>query len=196
MSKQTDNFYNKFSVFYPLVDIFLRPQKRKLFQEINNLPFGQLLEIGVGNGTHLKFYQSHQITGIDTSYKMLEMAGKQKTEHIELIQMNAEALLLQDQIFDYVIISHVIAVVDNTEKLLQETYRVLKPKGKIFILNHFTPKNWLKHLDYSFQTLSKIFHFKSVFDINSLNSIKQFTLLKEIGIGRLSYFKILIYSKS
>ncbi len=195
MSRQTDNFYNKFSLLYPLVDIFLKPQKRKLFHEINNLPFGQLLEIGVGNGDHLRLYKTHKITGIDTSLKMLEAAGKKKAENIKLLHMNGETLLFPDQTFDYVILSHVIAVVDNPEKLLEETYRVLKPGGKVFILNHFTPNNWLRHIDSSFQTVSKLFHFRSVFYINSLHTIKKFTLLEETSFGQLAYFKLLIYGK-
>ena len=196
MSKKTENFYNKFSFFYPLVDLFLKPQKRKLFEEINQLPFGQILEIGVGNGKHLKQYKTHNIIGIDTSMKMLEIAGKHKRENIVLLHMNGESLLFPDQLFDYVILSHVIAVVDNPEKLLEETHRVLKPGGKIFILNHFTPKNGLKYVDHSFQTLSKMFHFESVFHINNLTTIKKFKLLEEISFGQLSYFKLLIYSKA
>jgi phosphatidylethanolamine/phosphatidyl-N-methylethanolamine N-methyltransferase len=196
MSKNTDKFYNKFSFFYPLVDIFLKPQKRKLFEEINNLPIGHLLEIGVGNGRHFQFYNTHKVIGIDTSSKMLEMAKKQKKQNIELVLMNAEALLFQDQTFDYIVMSHVIAVVDDPEKLLEESYRVLKPNGKIYILNHFTPKNWLRHLDNSFQIFSKIFHFKSVFYIDSLTAINKFTLLKEICFSKFSYFKLLIYCKA
>ena len=196
MSKQTDKFYNRFSVFYPLVDLFLKPQKRKLFQEINKLPFGHVLEIGVGNGKHLHLYKTHKVTGIDTSLQMLEVARKQNNNNIELLQMNGESLSFPDQAFDYVILSHVIAVVDNPEKLLEETYRVLKPGGKIFILNHFTPNNWLRHIDNSFQIVSKILHFNSVFYINKLIAIKKFTLVKEISFGRLSYFKLLIYGKA
>ena len=196
MSITTEIFYNKFSFLYPLVDVFLKPQKRKLFQEINSLPDGHLLEIGVGNGNHLSLYKKHRVIGIDSSVKMLERAGKQKGEHVELIQMNGEKLLFHDQSFDYVILSHVIAVVDNPEKLLEETYRVLKTGGRIFILNHFTPNNSLRHIDHSFQVVSKIFHFNSVFYINRLNAIHRYTLLKEISFGRLSYFKLLIYNKA
>ena len=195
MSKQTDNFYNKFSFLYPLVDLFLKPQKRKLFQEINKLPPGELLEIGVGNGKHLPLCKTHKITAIDTSARMLETARKQKKENIELLQMNGEDLLFPDKSFDYVILSHVIAVVDNPERLLAETFRVLKPDGKVFILNHFTPRNWLRHIDKSLQVISKIFHFKSLFYIDSLSEIKKFRLLKEISFGQLSYFKLLIYGK-
>lgn len=196
MCKQTEIFYNRFSLLYPVIEIFLKPQKQKLFQKINSLPFGELLEIGVGNGSHLHLYKRHKIVGIDTSPGMLALAARRKKENIRLIQMNGEGLSFPDQCFDYVILSHVIAVVDNPEKLLEEAYRVLKPNGKILILNHFTPTNWLRFVDYSFQVFAKMFHFRSLFYINGLTALKKFILLEEISFGRLSYFKLLIYYKS
>lgn len=195
MSKTTTRFYNRFSIFYPLADLFLRPQKRILFREINSLEFGKLLEIGVGNGSHLKLYKTHTITAIDTSWRMLHHAKKRKTAHIELIQMDGESLLFQHESFDYIILSHVIAVVDNPEKLLEEAYRVLKKGGKILILNHFTPSNGFRYLDKSFQFFSKKLHFKSVFHVSSLHTLKKFTLVKEVHLKPCSYFKLLIYIK-
>ncbi len=196
MSKNTVSFYNKFSFLYPIVDVFLKPQKRKLFQEINNLPFGQLLEIGVGNGTHLPLYNTHKVIGIDTSKNMLKIARKQKLKDVKVLQMSGENLLFKEHTFDYIVLSHVITVVDNPEKLLEESFRVLKPKGKVYILNHFTPNNWLRHIDNSFQFISKTFHYKSLFQINNLTAINKFKLLKEISLGKLSYFKLLIYTKA
>ncbi len=196
MSKQTDDFYACFSFFYPLVDIFLRRQKQVLFREINKLPCGKLLEIGVGNGHHLPQYNTHDITGIDTSITMLEIARKQKCENVELLQMNGESLYFRAGTFDYVVLSHVIAVVDKPNKLLEEISRVLKPNGKVFILNHFTPSNWLRHIDKSFQFISKAFHFKSFFHIDSLEAIKKFRLLDEVSFGPMAYFKLLVYSKA
>lgn len=191
-----EKFYNKISLLYPLVDIFLMPQKRILIKEVNALPSGKLLEVGVGNGSHLHLYRSHKVTGIDTSQKMLERAGKSKCESMKLIQMNGEDLSFPSGAFDYVVLSHVIAVVDDPEKLLEEAYRVLKPNGKVFILNHFTPLNWLRHCDSFFKRFSKIFHFRSVFHIRDVEAIKKFTLLKEHSFGHLSYFKLLIYCKA
>jgi phosphatidylethanolamine/phosphatidyl-N-methylethanolamine N-methyltransferase len=81
MSRQSDSFYNKFSFLYPLVDVFLKPQKKVLFNEINRLPEGSLLEIGVGNGAHFQLYKKHQIIGIDTSAAMLEIARKRSWEY-------------------------------------------------------------------------------------------------------------------
>jgi phosphatidylethanolamine/phosphatidyl-N-methylethanolamine N-methyltransferase len=196
VSRQTDHFYNSFSFLYPLVDLFLKPQKRRLFREINCLPAGELLEIGVGNGQHLPLYTTHRITGIDTSSTMLQIAGIYKKENIHLLQMNGESLCFGDRSFDYVVLSHVIAVVDDPEKVLSETYRVLKPGGKVFILNHFTPDNWLRHIDKAFQPVSRLLYFRSVFVIHSFPAIQKFVPDQEIGFGRFSYFKLLIYRKA
>ena len=160
------------------------------------MPFGTVLEIGVGNGSHLPLYNTHKITGIDTSAAMIEIAKSQKKKNIELLQMNGENLLFPDNAFDYIILSHVIAVVDNPEKLLEETCRVLKPNGTVFILNHFTPDNFLKYIDRGFSFISKALHFKSLFDINSLNATRNLKLSREIKFGVLSYFKLLIYNKA
>ncbi|GAA4114063.1 class I SAM-dependent methyltransferase [Aquimarina addita] len=179
-----------------MIDVFLKPQKYNLYKEVNSFPAGNLLEIGVGNGKYLHLYQNHKITGIDISSRMLKIAQKQEVYDIRLVQMNGEHLLFSDHHFDYIVVSHTITVVDNPEKLFQEMYRVLKPTGHIFILNHFTPKNWLRYLDLGFHRISRILHFKSKFRIEDIASIKKFNLIKEIEYKPLSYFKLLIYSKT
>lgn len=196
MKNYTEKFYDSFSTLYPIVDWFLMPKKKSLFREINNLPHGKLLEIGVGNGKQLKYYKSHDITGIDSSVKMLKIAQNQKFNNTELLLMNGESLDFGNQVFDYVILSHVIAVVSDPNKLLEEVYRVLKPGGRVYILNHFTPNNNYKFIDVAFQPFAKIFGFRSVFYAKQLNALKEFRLLKEINPGRSSYFKLLIYRKS
>jgi phosphatidylethanolamine/phosphatidyl-N-methylethanolamine N-methyltransferase len=195
MSQKTIAFYNHFSFFYPLVELLLKPQKRILFKEVNRIPNGKLLEIGVGNGSHLSQYAKHDVTGIDTSKNMLDIARKNHCGSISLLEMNGEELLFDNDTFDYLVLSHVIAVVDNPAKLISEAYRVLKPGGRLFILNHFTPVNWLKYIDLGFQPIARYFHFNSVFRIEDLPSLGKFELKKQIGIGAASYFKLLIYQK-
>lgn len=195
MDTQTDSFYNKFSALYPLVDVFLKPQKRVLFNEVNDLAPGRLLEIGVGNGSHLHWYKKHSVVGIDTSAAMLDIARRKGFNNIELLKMDGSQLLFKDEEFDGVVLSHVIAVVNDPEQLMQEVFRVLKPGGWVFILNHFTPRNWLGYMDRAFQSLSKLLHFRSVFYMEGLEAIKKFDLLKERDLGFASYFKLLIYQK-
>ncbi|WP_394750957.1 class I SAM-dependent methyltransferase [Spongiimicrobium salis] len=191
----TSRFYNWFSSLYPLVAFFFKPQKKRLFNEINVEAPGKLLEIGIGNGSHLKAYQNHLVTGIDTSPGMLRIAHKKNKYSANLYLMKGEELKFKDNSFDYVVLSHVIAVVPDPEKILEEAYRVLKPNGKLFLLNHFTPNTILKYVDICFHPFSKFFHFKSIFYSEKLITLRQFILLNEIKFRPLSYFKLLIFSK-
>ncbi|MDT3402362.1 class I SAM-dependent methyltransferase [Mucilaginibacter terrae] len=195
MNRKTAAFYNYFSFLYPIVDVFLKPQKTILFKEVNAMPNGKLLEIGVGNGVHFKHYKKHEITGIDTSATMLKIARKNRFGNVSLLEMSGEAIQFSDEEFDYIVLSHVIAVVDNPQLLLTEAYRVLKPGGQIFILNHFTTDNWLRYVDHSLRQIAKLLHFKSIFRIEDIPAIEKFELRKQINLGVASYFKLLIYQK-
>jgi phosphatidylethanolamine/phosphatidyl-N-methylethanolamine N-methyltransferase len=192
----SSKFYDRISFFYPVIDVFLKSGKEKLFCNINTYPHGRLLEIGAGNGKHFKYYERHDVIGIDTSQKMLSSAREESKDNIHVIRMDGESLSFANEVFDYVVMSHVISVVDNPEKLLEEVHRVLKPTGKVFILNHFTPDNWLRYVDRSVQRIASLFHFKSVFTISGLSAIHKFKLFHEVNAAWWSYFKILIYEKN
>ena len=109
--------------------------------------------------------------------------------------MDGENLLLPKAGFDYVVMSHVLAVAKDPDKLLEQVYRVLKPGGKLFILNHFTPDNSLKYIDRAFQPFSRLFHFKSFFRLEDIHGLKRFSPVSQKGQGIGSYFKLLTYSK-
>lgn len=192
---QSHTFYDRFACLYPMVDFFLKPQKSRLLQEINLLPDGELLDVGVGNGAHLPMYTRHRITGIDTSVQMLRRARRRRSDRTTLLMMDGQSLQFGNGQFDYVVLSHVIAVVENPGQLLREVFRVLKPKGQMIILNHVTPRNWLRYVDRVFGSASPLFHFRSVFQLDDIAEINQFTLLKEIQFKPLSYFKLLVYEK-
>ena len=196
MNTSSETFYDRITPLYPVIDLFLKPQKQRLFYEINSYPPGRLLDIGVGNGAHLKYYTRHAVIGVDRSKKMIAAARKRQRDNIQLLQMDGEALAFPNESFDYVVLSHVIAVVEHPEKVLQEVHRVLKPGGRVIILNHFTPDNWLRYLDLSFAKISRLLHFRSIFRIADLAQIRKFRLLNECSIGVFSYFKVLIYEKN
>lgn len=196
MKNTSEKFYDRFTFLYPVIDLFLKAQKREFFRMINTYPSGRLLEIGVGNGDHFQYYSTHEIIGVDMSENMLARARKQLKDNIRLLRMNAGALAFPDEAFDYVTLSHVIAVVEDPEKVLEEARRVLKPGGKVFILNHFTPDNYLKYIDGAMETISRLFHFKSVFPMSSVRGLEKFKLLRAFGTDQFSYFKILVYEKS
>lgn len=193
--ERTDAFYNRFSFLYPFADLFLKPQKKILFEEINRLPHGKLLEIGVGNGTHFGLYKKHDVTGIETSAAMLQAAMKNSAGKVQLLRMSGEALDFDDSVFDYVVLSHVVAVVKDPGQMLEEVYRVLKPGGRVYILNHFTPDNWLKWIDKAFVPLAEALQFRSYFRIENIAAIRMLMPVMEIKLGPAAYFKILIFCK-
>ena len=193
---KTGNFYNRISFLYPVINYFLERQRKALIDEVNKMPPGKLLEIGVGNGSHLPLYYPHEITAIDISEAMLKKAKRFENDTITLLLMDGENLLLPKAGFDYVVMSHVLAVANDPDKLLEQVYRVLKPGGKLFILNHFTPDNSLKYIDRIFHPFSGMFHFKSLFRLQDIHGLKRFSLVSQKGLGTGSYFKLLTYSKS
>jgi phosphatidylethanolamine/phosphatidyl-N-methylethanolamine N-methyltransferase len=195
MAYSTGTFYNRIAILYPAINYFLKRQRRLLIHAVNCEVAGALLEIGIGNGSHLPLYNSHQITGIDISKAMLARAKRTNNTEVILLLMNGENLLFPEASFDYVVLSHVLAVAGDPEQLIAEVYKVLKPGGKLFILNHFTPRNWLRYVDRAFQPMSSLLHFKSSFYLHDIQALQRFSLLSETELGPGSYFKLVILNK-
>ncbi len=106
-------------------------------------PGARVLEVGVGTGLSLDSYPSHcQVTGIDVSEDMLELARKkldaETHAHIKLECMDAMDLPFEDGSFDYVTAFHVVTVVPDPARLVQEMARICKPNGDVVIINHFS----------------------------------------------------------
>ncbi|MBU0570564.1 class I SAM-dependent methyltransferase [Patescibacteria group bacterium] len=89
---------------------------------------GHGLEIGVGSG---RFAGPLGIdVGIDTSKKMVEFARKRGVDARLGV---GEKLSFKDSTFDYVAIIVTLCFVQDPEKVITESARVLKPAGKIII---------------------------------------------------------------
>lgn len=105
-----------------------------------------VLDIGVGTGNALGYYPRRgKIIGIDLSSGMLREARKKivenKLDHVTIFQANALQLPFEDSTFDHIFISHVISVVSDPVRLIQEAQRVAKPGSRIVIVNHFQSTN-------------------------------------------------------
>jgi len=194
---EVKKFYDNFAPVYAVIDIFLKPQKKVLINYVNSLPPGKLLEVGIGTGSHMPLYQNHIITGIDISPKSIEVASKRpKNTKLSLKIMNGEKMDFADGLFDYVVVSHVIAVTENPDKMVCECFRVLKRNGLLFILNHETPENEIRHVDKFFNRFSRYLKLTPYFKINSINAISSFKIVEEMYMGPFNYFKLVILKKS
>lgn len=103
---------------------------------------GKILEVGVGTGLSFDDYDATtEITGIDLSAPMLEkarakMAGGRYPWVTAVHRMDAHAMSFADATFDCVVAQFVITLVENPEQVLSECHRVVKPGGRIILVNH------------------------------------------------------------
>jgi phosphatidylethanolamine/phosphatidyl-N-methylethanolamine N-methyltransferase len=138
-NQSTAAFYNWARWLYPLVEPFLSSARRKLVAAVNERTPGKLLEIGVGTGMHLIDYRAAQVTGVDVSPGMVHMAVRQtRSACAEIRVMDGECLDFGDGSYDRVVMAYVLSVTAHPERMLAEAWRVLKPGGFAFILNHET----------------------------------------------------------
>lgn len=183
------------SPFYFVIDCFFKRQKEKLIEELDNQQSGNLIDIGIGTGSLTRLISKHLITGIDASGKMLDQARKGLNPSSQLHIMDATALGFRDNSFDYAVLSHVISTSKQPEKIISEATRILKNGGFLYILNHFTPNNWLKYIDLAFDPFSHFFCFKSFFRLEHINFPNELELLNTIKFGRYHYYQLLIFQK-
>lgn len=99
-----------------------------------------VLEIGVGNGSHAELLARHarQFTGIDlTDYAANSTANRLQIRGLrdgKVMQMDAEQLTFPDASFDFIWSWGVIHHSANTQKIIQQIHRVLKPGGASVIM--------------------------------------------------------------
>ena len=108
----------------------------------------KVLEIGAGTGLNFKFYPSKcNGTASEISIKMLEFA-KQKidSKNIKLVQANAENLPFAEDSFDSAFATLVFCSIPNPADVFVELQRVIKPNGKIILLEHVRPTGLLGFL--------------------------------------------------
>ena len=138
-NSSTGAFYNWARWLYPVVEPFLSRARGRLIAAVNEYPSGELLEIGVGTGSHLSVYRASHVTGVDVSPGMVDMASRHAREiGAEVKVMDGEALEFADAVFDRVVMAFVLSVTAYPERMLAEAWRVLRPGGLAFILNHET----------------------------------------------------------
>jgi len=98
----------------------------------------RVLDIACGTGELEKLlldsYPQSQIVGVDISEKMLEMA-RLKLPNAEFIKASAIALPFASSSFDLVITASAFHYFDCPDLALTEIHRVLKPKGRLIIMD-------------------------------------------------------------
>ncbi len=121
-----------------------------------------ILDVATGTGDFAiqanKILNPLNIIGIDISEGMLEK-GQQKLEalkldtKIKLMKGDSENLPFEDHKFDAVTVAYGVRNFENLEKGLSEILRVLKPGGKLVVLEATEPQN--KLIKFAFDLYAK-----------------------------------------
>ncbi|WP_421657283.1 class I SAM-dependent methyltransferase [Leptothermofonsia sp. ETS-13] len=102
---------------------------------------GDVLEIGFGTGLNLAYYPNSvkKITTVDVNPGMRSLAQKRIQASAIAVDhrvLNSEHLPMPDHSFDSVVSTWTLCSIANVEQALKEIYRVLKPGGQFFFVEH------------------------------------------------------------
>lgn len=138
--------YNRMARIYDLYDapMELMGTKKRRGDLIEGAT-GTTLEVGVGTGKNLRYYPvGVEVTGIDVSSQMLKRATDRLAGlpvHAQLIEADVQDLPFDDDTFDTAVGTCVFCSVADPVQGLKELGRVVRPDGRILLLEHVRPTN-------------------------------------------------------
>ncbi|MFO1013927.1 MAG: class I SAM-dependent methyltransferase [Caulobacteraceae bacterium] len=106
------------------------------------LASGRVLELGMGAGLNLPFYDPAKVEvveGVDPSAPLREMtlaAPRPEGLKVNLREGRAEALPFEDASFDCIVCTFTLCSVQDGAKAFAEARRVLKPGGRFLYCEH------------------------------------------------------------
>lgn len=118
-----------------------------------------MLDVATGTGdlafTALKILKPAKIIGVDISKGMLEVARQKINKRnlqdkFEVRLGDSEKLLFEDDTFDAITVAYGVRNFENLDKGLADMLRVLKPGGKVVILEFSKPKVFPVKQGYNF----------------------------------------------
>lgn len=103
---------------------------------------GRVLEIGIGSGLNMPFYDSEKVGnlwGIDPSPEMWSIARKNAGQYrldAEFMEASAESIPLDSDAADTVVMTYTLCTISDVHAALDEIRRVLRPGGKLLFCEH------------------------------------------------------------
>ena len=103
---------------------------------------GVVLDIGIGSGLNIPFYNKSKINylyGLDPSKELLDIAKSIANENqleVDFLQCSAESIPLPDKSIDTVLITYTMCTIPDVALSNSEIMRVLKDDGKLLFCEH------------------------------------------------------------
>ena len=118
-----------------------RPKMRQR-EKLVPLASGRVLEVGMGSGLNLPFYDARRVTkvwGLEPSPEMSKMASaavEAVAFDVEFVSAGGEQIPLDSESFDTVLMTFTLCTIPDAERALREIARVLKQGGQLLFCEH------------------------------------------------------------
>jgi ubiquinone/menaquinone biosynthesis C-methylase UbiE len=105
---------------------------------------GRVLEVGIGSGLNLPFYDPANVSkvwGLDPASEMTRMAegvARSLPFDVEFIGLPGDEIPLEDGSVDTVVVTYTLCTIPDTAAALRQMGRVLRPGGELLFCEHGT----------------------------------------------------------
>jgi ubiquinone/menaquinone biosynthesis C-methylase UbiE len=127
----------------PILDRIMRnPDTAKQREKVVPHAVGRVLEIGVGSGLNLSYYDRVQVSALsalEPSVPLIERAKERARSldlDVEILRGSAEAMPFDGASFDTVVMTFTLCSIPNAAAALGEIRRVLRPGGQLLFAEH------------------------------------------------------------
>ncbi|MER6988001.1 class I SAM-dependent methyltransferase [Saccharopolyspora hirsuta] len=107
---------------------------------------GEVLEVAIGTGLNLPMYGGDvRLTGVEWSPRMLDLARQRAREldvPVDLRVGDAQDLPFPDATFDTAVCTFGLCAIPDEKRAIAEMARVLRPGGKLLLLDHVSASPW------------------------------------------------------
>jgi len=103
---------------------------------------GRVLEIGIGSGLNLSYYDAdrvEKVIGLDPSAEMNKIARKAVDNapvEVEFLQLPGEEIPLDTDSVDSILMTYTLCTIPDATAALRQMSRVLKPGGRLIFCEH------------------------------------------------------------
>jgi ubiquinone/menaquinone biosynthesis C-methylase UbiE len=111
-------------------------------EKIVPLARGRVLELGIGSGLNLSFYDPAKVSkvwGLEPSPELAAMAARAACHlsfEVELIGLPEDEIPLEDASIDTVLVTYALCTIPDASAMLRQLHRLLRPGGRLLFCEH------------------------------------------------------------
>lgn len=192
--------YAAWAPFYDVLVAMLQ-DKRRRSMELANIEAGErVLLLGAGTGLDLELMSpGPKISAIDITPCMIKRLRQRAARlglEVDARVMDGQNLEYPDESFDVVLLHFVLAVMPDPVRALHEVTRVLRPGGRVVVLNKFVrddekPNFWMRMIN----PIARFFVTDMTCKLGPIVAASDLKLAYEEHLGVGGFFKVALLRK-